>query len=534
MSEFIQNQPNLIPTDSIPAWLRDASLNRDIQYEELDPNVPSVIEPGYAMYTMPHDVDPKSGISQYPICEIFSDGISYGVNAVKYNGVVVGYALTVPDRTLEEAYLVSFLANGSGEHIVSNAENSDDTPGTGFSIIVNPSGEICFKTVGENSYIAPAQSHISADKRREGRTNDTDNFQFTRGTSWVVGPDEVLKIAEELQSKYENNIPIHHDGSPESTAMLYCEASESFPDIMAEISKLNLYFKFDTVDGRPYAISEVFQHSGKQRLFAILLITDKNGVVYPRYFYKSYSEGGWRSCPGFNSKTKLYNKGHCKDGGGYVWETKPSESMIGVLEELPHANPKVLDGTVVDDIFEITRLKSAGIYTCDTEIIPFSIDSESNEGIYSLYEAGIGLTDVDSADQLEGVELEEGFMPDFSKVLREYSFEHAILGDTRVTVHEATLDGRKVEWHMATAAKHNWVDRIVFIPVETNSYGVSSELILGGALAMKPLEYSHQCTNMISGRDTAPARNGYVSLKPLLDRLPWIKQYKINYNSKIA
>lgn len=134
-------------------------------------------------------------------------------------------------------------------------------------------------------------------------------------------------------------------------------------------------------------------------------------------------------------------------------------------------------------------------------------------------------------NELERMELPIGFEPNFSSqnLTRTYAMDHTLLGPTKVKVFEAQYGGRVIEWHVANDDRTDtvWLDRVIYKEGHTNEFGVRSEMILAGALNAKPVDYDIQLIGMEPGHDYVDIGvPGYSSVKPTLDRYPWVKRYR--------
>ncbi len=91
----------------------------------------------------------------------------------------------------------------------------------------------------------------------------------------------------------------------------------------------------------------------------------------------------------------------------------------------------------------------------------------------------------------------------------------------------ASLNGRPVEWVMAyDRLGRVWIDRIAFLDIEVNSYGVMPEVIDSGCLTHKPIEYHSQVNALRPNEYANPRGDIYVDITPLLDNLAPIKAFR--------
>ena len=85
------------------------------------------------------------------------------------------------------------------------------------------------------------------------------------------------------------------------------------------------------VKGRDFYVGSVLKH-GSKRATAVLY-TNVDGKIMPRIFYKSRSDGGWRSGPG--TIGEKISKGL---GFHYTQETKPVDEIIDYLNNAEDSN----------------------------------------------------------------------------------------------------------------------------------------------------------------------------------------------------
>lgn len=127
----------------------------------------------------------------------------------------------------------------------------------------------------------------------------------------------------------------------------------------------------------------------------------------------------------------------------------------------------------------------------------------------------------------------KGFVPSFDGDPKSrYDFNHTLLGKTAVEVFEGTLDGRPVEWHMATDKDGRvWIERITFSNSDPSIFGNSKEFIDSGALTNKPLEYNDHSWYLrdikYNGKPAMSAFGGqYNDITGFLNQLEPIKKYR--------
>lgn len=298
------------------------------------------------------------------------------------------------------------------------------------------------------------------------------------------------------------------------------------------------------IDGRLYYFTNILKGDGSDRDMVIMF--SLYGTFYvPRFFYKSLSNGGWRACPRIEvvREQAFFSKGLRVH---YTQETKPVEEILLHLE---WAQEKSLVSHISRQQYRaIENLFDREFFNEETlEPAVFSYENE-----LAIYDAGFELTPLHKYQPGQGFKsLEEtkakdiyeyfrslkypaGFLPNFRALSREYRFTHTLLGETKVKVFSAKLNGKDIEWHMAhDQAGRVWIDRINFKKQRINSYGIYDLVINSGLLTNKPLEYGLQLDeflseDLIDEEPISPFEEDpdIFDLSPLLDTLSPIKQFR--------
>lgn len=313
-------------------------------------------------------------------------------------------------------------------------------------------------------------------------------------------------------------------------------------ELIANFPELTPRFEVN-VEGEKYLFSSLIEMSSG-RLHAIAFV-EVGGRLVPRLFYKSKSEGGWRSCPGWEKSNRRYSKGPVEIDGGYVQVTKPVEELVQGLENISVAPDSTIHiskerGVALLDAFDLASDEIDEIDTFDQEISVARLDERVSGGVYDSYEPGIGFKQSPDASRLklENMDLPPGFEPDFSQdPTKIFNITHTIAGLTKVSVYKATYLNRPIEWHMAQSESGSfWIDSIRFSDSENTSYGTPSEIILAGALNCKPFDYAQQTDGMEPGIDydwiNGEHGSTYVSMQKTIDRFPPIKRFRETLSKK--
>lgn len=119
------------------------------------------------------------------------------------------------------------------------------------------------------------------------------------------------------------------------------------------------------------------------------------------------------------------------------------------------------------------------------------------------------------------------FIPDFSRTpYKSGHFKHTLLGDVNTASYIAKLHDKRIEWVMAYDHQGRvWIDRISFLGIPINSYGISPLVIDSGALTNKPIEYQEYASALKPGEYLAFDEE-YSDITPLLDNLLPIQLFR--------
>ena len=302
-----------------------------------------------------------------------------------------------------------------------------------------------------------------------------------------------------------------------------------------------------SIFGTDFFVGKVLKTDDRDQ--AIMFVKNEKGFWLPRGFYKSISDGGWRSCP-YTDGTH-YSKG---SDIHYTQETKPHQSLIRYLDEseaLGHiaelwkkfgVNPLPMPGrprgirNLLYENFQYRSTDSKPLwYTYDQEVKKYN-----DMGILSQFQRfppgdyGKESMGTDFAKAFEEFDFYKnelkGFLPDFKKQsLSILKVKHTLLGPITLEAYDATLNGRPIQWVMGfDRTGRVWIDRIAFMDVGINTYGISPEVIDSGALTNKPIEYHSQIAALKNDRDYRSFNDQYADITPLLDHLLPIKQFRLN------
>lgn len=297
------------------------------------------------------------------------------------------------------------------------------------------------------------------------------------------------------------------------------------------------------LDNKIFLISKIMQSGNRKVAAGYVGASDGEGPLVPRLFYRSISDGGWRSTPGMRVDYH-YSKGSGDlspsfedEYGHYVQITKPVEQITALLDgqmaaqQLGHGGEGEVDACdfltpmEMHQLFSQDMIEDEQMYTLADEVTLSRVEGAGLDAFLS----GVGFKrPFEAREELEAMELPDGFEPDFTlEPVSAYAAEHTLAGPTAVEVYEAMLQGRAIKWHMAHDTENRvWVDRITYSDEKVTTYGTRSEVLLAGALSAKPFDYMRQLSGMWHAHDWTPYDDIYGDVTPTLDTIPAIVRYR--------
>jgi len=321
--------------------------------------------------------------------------------------------------------------------------------------------------------------------------------------------------------------------------------SAAHPELTRELLNDTRFFPKDaiTIDGRTFYLSSIIQTPKYKQ--AIMYTQLPDGRIVPRVLYKSNSDGGWRSTPGYEGWSGIYSKGI---GVSYTQETKPHEAINRYFNTSNYIvtsqenviktkfNYVELQGDPSQPISRINTFTDEQKIYDDTGVLqemqkyPPGTYSKSVNHQGVQYD-GMSFTKAFRTMDFQAPEL-SGFVPNFHLAPETVEkSNHTLLGEITLETYEGVLQGRPVKWVMAYDAKgRTWVDRIYFADSKINSYGVYDEIINSGALTNKPLEYRSQAAQLQPKTEYVDYDKTYVDITPLLANLFPIREFNAAKN----
>ena len=252
----------------------------------------------------------------------------------------------------------------------------------------------------------------------------------------------------------------------------------------------------------------------------------KGSDLHLRLFYRSNSEGVWRSCP--------WNR---LDRGFSKWENIPNYSY----ETTTRVDPRI--GKQFDNLPVTTYegginpiLGPSGVepYERYQSFTPLRKEmiSEINVEKLSRYNNAVEFyMNKDSSDVILAYNSLEIPWLDYKamspKSWANYSYQHDFLWNVEVEVYSMQYNGNPVDIHFARA-KHSpdkvRIENIVYSDAKLNSFGTYDKQINAGPLTAKPIDYDSQVP--FDMRWNPHLWRDYIDIRDLYQGNPIIKQYK--------
>ncbi|MFZ9595601.1 MAG: hypothetical protein ACO3A2_05930 [Bdellovibrionia bacterium] len=388
------------------------------------------------------------------------------------------------------------------------------------------------------------------------------------------------------KKKTPSNQEPEHDPEIKAITAKLKDQNQSF--ILNELMKLNLT-QLDPKDkiiigNRTFYTTGILEGSQRPHVILYTEIEHEGQKLFvPRLFYKSRSDGGWRSCPqitehGYSKGNKIH----------YTQETKPHQDIIHALQKLetrpkerltedqenevyshfywPDPNSKnelhpfrrnsnhfkeesknqaesqllkIFQECTPGDCFECDLAQDyakatsnplgRSLLTQATDLMCARIFSNSTFKSIEDQPKKNFTHYIETLNQRFNDEAIQGFIPNFNQAPdRTYRFDHSLLGETTVQVFHSSLNGKPLEWHMAKDQEGRvWIERIRNPQNRINSYGTDEQVLDSGILTNKPLEYTSQARALLLGSEKREFSKDpdYVDITPILSQLLPIRQF---------
>lgn len=252
----------------------------------------------------------------------------------------------------------------------------------------------------------------------------------------------------------------------------------------------------------------------------------KGSDLHLRLFYRSNSEGVWRSCP--------WNR---SDGGFSKWEEISNSSYETTTRVDPRIG-KQFDNlpvtTYEGGINPILGPSGVELYERYQSFTPLRNEMKDEIKVEKLsrYNNAVEFyMNKDSSDVILAYNSLKIPWLDYKamspKSWANYSYEHDFLWNVEVEVYSVRYNGKPVDIHFARAKQSPdkvWIENIVYSDAKLNSFGIYDKQINAGPLTAKPIDYDSQVP--FDMRWNPHLWIDYIDIRDLYQGNPIIKQYK--------
>ena len=332
--------------------------------------------------------------------------------------------------------------------------------------------------------------------------------------------DEFLK-KEDLANNKEKEEPLQKE-KPSSNK----EGIDFQQDLLVKQYFKNYWkpkHKIEIGNGVILETTNVIKQGSRQYL---IWYVKKGSDLHLRLFYRSNSEGVWRSCP-WNRLDSMFSKWEEILNSSYETTTRVDPRIGKQFDNLPVT-------TYEGGINPISGHSGVEPYERYQSFTPLRKEmiSEVNVKKLSRYDNAVEFymgkksSDVILAyNSLEIPWLDYKAMS--PKSWANYSYQHDFLWNVEVEVYSMQYDGNPVDIHFARAKQSPdkvWIENIVYSDAKLNSFGIYDKQINAGPLTAKPIDYKSQVPfDMIWN---PRLWDNYIDIRDLYQGTPIIKQYK--------
>ena len=246
-----------------------------------------------------------------------------------------------------------------------------------------------------------------------------------------------------------------------------------------------------------------------------------------RLFYRSISEGIWRSTDGSDGPT--ISKAQHLPNGSYETTTQVDFRLGKIFDKIPHMQR--MPWMQSPWRWLLTFGSKYGFKRDIKYFLRPSLERETK--IY--WGKRSALNYYKKRDMAEVKKAYENYNANLQleKIIDSYTFSHEILGDIHVDIVRGNIQGQDVNIHFGHAVNNDpnsvFVIRWDFADSKLNTFWIPSKQLNLGPLVAKPLDYIVQAPR---GRQDLKDYGEYVDIRPLYQNAPLIKQYKSQFLSK--
>ena len=252
----------------------------------------------------------------------------------------------------------------------------------------------------------------------------------------------------------------------------------------------------------------------------------KGSDLHLRLFYRSNSEGVWRSCP-WNRLDSMFSKWEEILNSSYETTTRVDPRIGKQFDNLPVT-------TYEGGINPISGHSGVEPYERYQSFTPLRKEmiSEVNVKKLSRYDNAVEFyMGKESSDVILAYNSLEIPWLDYKamspKSWANYSYQHDFLWNVEVEVYSMQYNGKPVDIHFARSEQSPdkvWIENIVYSDAKLNSFGIYDKQINAGPLTAKPIDYESQVP--FDMRWNPHLWGHYIDIRDLYQGNPIIKQYK--------
>ena len=350
---------------------------------------------------------------------------------------------------------------------------------------------------------------------RELQENKDRELQEKQQSQWVEFHQNNVKWFQEILEKYIKN----------NEKMLVWESKNiefSKSEIMNTLIEKGFPPKHKVkIDWLEFFLSDCYQELGRPWIVGYTT----TGEV--RLFYRSISEGIWRSTDGSDGPT--LSKAQYLPNGSYETTTQVDFRLGKIFDKIPHMQRMPWMQSPWRWL-----LTFGSKYGFKRDIKYFLRPSLERE-IKIYWDKRSAVNYYKWRDMAEVKKAYENYNANLQleKIIDSYTFSHEILGDIHVDIVRGNIQGQDVNIHFGHAVNNDpnsvFVIRWDFADSKLNTFWVPSKQLNLGPLVAKPLDYRVQAPR---GRQDLKDYGDYVDIRPLYQNTPLIKQYKSQFLSK--
>ena len=356
---------------------------------------------------------------------------------------------------------------------------------------------------------------LQENKDRELQENKDRELQEKQQSQWVEFHQNNVKWFQEILEKYIKN----------NEKMLVWESKNiefSKSEIMNTLIEKGFPPKHKVkIDWLEFFLSDCYQELGRPWIVGYTT----TGEV--RLFYRSISEGIWRSTDGSDGPT--LSKAQYLPNGSYETTTQVDFRLGKIFDKIPHMQRMPWMQSPWRWL-----LTFGSKYGFKRDIKYFLRPSLERE-IKIYWDKRSAVNYYKWRDMAEVKKAYENYNANLQleKIIDSYTFSHEILGDIHVDIVRGNIQGQDVNIHFGHAVNNDpnsvFVIRWDFADSKLNTFWVPSKQLNLGPLVAKPLDYRVQAPR---GRQDLKDYGDYVDIRPLYQNTPLIKQYKSQFLSK--